>query len=231
MLKFNKNMNKIDIDTSAYYKKTMQKVMNKKKTNKKANKSLMEKDACVDNFEQISIISLDKEKKKEKKSKKSKAKQSKSIKKTINKKTEIEEIFQIDFNELTGEEVEYSFNEYCGDLFNYQQIEWLDSYDMNDNFMDMAERDVQLCELEQLNVEEFIEEYAEESMREESMDLFCYEQLDFEEMKEDDVEESMQEESMDLFCYEQLDFEEMDEEKLQIAEKSMWNETGEVEFE
>jgi hypothetical protein len=134
--------------------------------------------------------------------------------------------------ELSFEDVEVSFDNNSGDLFQIQQIE--------DNCFEELEaffhnNSGDLFHVEQLgpinNMEDNCFEELEAFFHNNSGDLFCIQQIEW---KEDvDAELSIVLDNPDLFSTEiyQVDFEELNEKELSLAEASMWNETGEVVFE
>ncbi len=172
------------------------------------------------------IVSISKHSINNKKSKKSK----KEIK-TVNADLIEEIVEQISFN-LTDEDLEKSMTDYCGDLFNYEQLEYFEDFSDNkilDDFNFNCEQTEEELIIKQIDFDlslddENVLDMIEKSMNENSMDLFCYEQL--EDINTDEiVERSMNESSMDLFCYEQI------EDIMDLAEKNMYEMCIEVEFE
>lgn len=151
-------------------------------------------------------------------SKKNVKKNSKRKSRKNNKSCEEEVYTQL---EMSMEDIEDSFDIISGDLFNYEQLE----INMEETEFDSGD----LFNYDQ--IEEVSVEYIERFYCQTSGDLFDVEQLEV--ISDDDIEKNMSMDNPDLFNSElnQFDFDEMNEEEMKIAEASMWNETGEVEFE
>jgi len=139
-----------------------------------------------------------------KKTKKSKIKQCKKSKK-VNEIVEV--IDQISFN-LSDEDLENSMIEYCGDLFDYEQLEYTEDL-LDNNYLTGFDYNEDIEIFEHIDFD-FNSIDIEKCMVDDSMDLFCYEQLEY---SEDLNEKSMIDNSLDLFCYEQI------EDIMDLAEK------------
>ena len=152
----------------------------------------------------------------DKQANKSKIKQCKKSKK-VNEIVEV--IDQISFN-LSDEDLENSMIEYCGDLFDYEQLEYTEDL-LDNNYLTGFDYNEDIEIFEHIDFDfNFID--IEKCMVDDSMDLFCYEQLEY---SEDLNEKSMIDNSLDLFCYEQI------EDIMDLAEKNIYEMCVEVEFE
>lgn len=156
-------------------------------------------------------------------------KQKKEKKQYIKKKEDKQREVYTQQLELSAEDIEVSFDNNSGDLFQIQQqgrpedncFEELEDF-FHNNSGDLFQTQ---------QIEDNCFEELEDFFHNNSGDLFHIQQIEW--LEEIDAELSMVLDNPDLFSVEicQVDFEELNEEELRLAEVSMWNETGEVVFE